>query len=127
MAPEADVVVIGAGPGGYPAAIRAAQLGRRVTLVERDRLGGECLNYGCIPSKALIRAGNLVHTLGRAKEWGVDVSGVSVDFRRLQAWKQGVVDRLNQGVARLCEGNGVEVVYGSARFTGPGAVEVRAV
>lgn len=127
MAREADLLVIGAGPGGYPAAIRAAQLGRHVTLVERDRLGGECLNYGCIPSKALIRAGNLVHTLGRAKEWGVDVSGVSVDFRRLQAWKQGVVDRLNQGVAKLCAGNGVTVVYGSARFTGPGAVEVRAV
>jgi len=125
MAREVDLLVIGAGPGGYPAAIRAAQLGRHVTLVERDRLGGECLNYGCIPSKALIRAGNLVHTLGQAKEWGIDVSGVSVDFHRLQAWKTGVVDRLNHGIAKLCEGNGVTVVYGSAQFTSPTAVDIR--
>src|SRR5213592_1328364 len=65
---HADVVVIGAGPGGYPAAIRAAQLGKRVLLVERDRLGGECLNYGCIPSKALIHTGNLVRSIVPANE-----------------------------------------------------------
>ncbi len=126
MAREADLLVIGGGPGGYPAAIRAAQLGRKVKLVERDRLGGECLNYGCIPSKALIRTGNLVHTIKRARDWGIEVSGVRVDFGKLQAWKSDVVHRLNSGVAQLCLANGVEVVSGTATFTGLGTVEVHA-
>jgi len=124
MARRADVVVIGGGPGGYPAAIRAAQLGRQVLLVERHKLGGECLNYGCIPSKALIHAGNVVHTIRRASEWGVDVSGVKVDMGRLQAWKSSVVDRLVGGVAQLCKGNKVEVLSGEASFIGPRSLSI---
>ena len=103
---HADVVVIGAGPGGYPAAIRAAQLGKRVLLVERDRLGGECLNYGCIPSKALIHTGNLVQAIERAAERGVETGPVKVDMARLQAWKSSVVQRLVNGIGQLCKGNG---------------------
>src|SRR2546426_9995631 len=83
MVRQVDVLVIGAGPGGYPAAIRAAQLGKRVLLVERDKLGGECLNYGCIPSKALIHTANLVHAIERAAERGVEASPGNADKGRL--------------------------------------------
>src|SRR5213083_2962469 len=122
---HADVVVIGAGPGGYPAAIRAAQLGKRVLLVERDRLGGECLNYGCIPSKALIHTGNLVRAIERASERGVETGPVKVDLARLQQWKTSVVQRLVTGIGQLCKGNGVDVLSGHASFMGPNDLEVR--
>src|SRR5439155_11799214 len=122
---HADVVVIGAGPGGYPAAIRAAQLGKRVLLVERDRLGGECLNYGCIPSKALIHPGNLVRAIERAGERGVETGPVKVDLARLQQWKTSVVQRLVTGIGQLCKGNGVDVLSGHASFMGPNDLEVR--
>ncbi len=117
MARSVDVLVIGGGPGGYPAAIRAAQLGKKVLLVERDRLGGECLNYGCIPSKALIHSANLVHDARNAEEFGIDIPDVKVDMKRLQAWKAGVVEKLTSGVGTLCKGNGVDVVRGEAAFT----------
>jgi len=107
MARECDVLVIGAGPGGYVAAIRAAQLGKKVILTEREKLGGECLNWGCIPSKALIHAGNLIQKIEKASEWGLSVGEISLDMRRLQAWKQKVVDRLTSGIGQLCRGNGV--------------------
>src|SRR3989441_10782175 len=122
---HADVVVIGAGPGGYPAAIRAAQLGKHVLLVERDRLGGECLNYGCIPSKALIHTGNLVRAIERASERGVETGPVKVDLARLQQWKTSVVQRLVNGIGQLCKGNGVDVLAGTASFMGPNDLEVR--
>ncbi len=124
MARSVDVLVIGGGPGGYPAAIRAAQLGKKVLLVERDRLGGECLNYGCIPSKALIHSANLVHHARKAEEFGIDIPDVHVDMKRLQGWKAGVVERLTSGVGVLCKGNGVEVVLGEAAFTSPGEARV---
>jgi len=120
-----DVLVIGAGPGGYVAAIRAGQLGKKVLLVERDRLGGECLNYGCIPSKALLHVAGLKHKVERAAEMGLKVSGVTIDLPQLQTWKSGVVERLTNGVATLCKGNGVEVVKGEARFSGPHTLLVR--
>ncbi len=125
MARQVDVVVVGAGPGGYPAAIRAAQLGKRVLLVERDKLGGECLNYGCIPSKALIHTANLVQAIEHAVERGVETGPVKVDMVRLQQWKSSVVQRLVTGIGTLCKGNGVEVVYGEASFTGPASLHVR--
>src|SRR6184192_4217210 len=108
MGRQVDVLVIGAGPGGYPAAIRAAQLGKRVLLVERDKLGGECLNYGCIPSKALIHTAGIVHALEQAAERGVEAGPVKVDMGRLQQWKTSVVQRLSNGVGQLCKGNKVE-------------------
>ncbi|HKZ47251.1 MAG TPA: dihydrolipoyl dehydrogenase [Thermoplasmata archaeon] len=120
-----DLLVIGAGPGGYVAAIRAGQLGKRVVLVERDRLGGECLNYGCIPSKALIHVASLKHKLEKAGEMGLTASGLTVDMAKLQAWKSGVVEKLTGGIATLCKGNNVEVVFGEARFTGPHSVAVK--
>jgi len=125
VARQVDVVVVGAGPGGYPAAIRAAQLGKRVLLVERDKLGGECLNYGCIPSKALIHTANLVQAIEHAAERGVETGPVKVDMARLQQWKSSVVQRLVNGIGTLCKGNGVEVVYGEASFTGPSSLHLR--
>jgi dihydrolipoamide dehydrogenase len=125
VARKFEVVVIGAGPGGYPAAIRLAQLGKRVLLVERDRLGGECLNYGCIPSKALIHTANLVHAIERAADRGVETGPVKVDMVRLQQWKGTVVQRLTSGIGQLCKGNGVEVVSGQASFTGADRVQIQ--
>ncbi|MFQ5908271.1 MAG: dihydrolipoyl dehydrogenase [Thermoplasmata archaeon] len=109
-------VVIGAGPGGYVAAIRLGQLGVDTLLIERDRLGGECLNYGCIPSKALISVGSLVRNVQQAERMGVRIKGLEVDAKKLQTWKQRVVDRLVKGVERLTESVGVEVLYGEATF-----------
>src|SRR5207253_10286148 len=91
MVRQVDVLVIGAGPGGYPAAIRAAQLQKRVLLVERDKLGGECLNYGCIPSKALIQNANLVHAIERDADRGDETGPVKEDMDRLMQWTCDVV------------------------------------
>jgi len=125
VARKVDLVVIGGGPGGYPAAIRAAQLGKKVLLVERHKLGGECLNYGCIPSKALIHASNVVKMIERAQAWGIDAGPAKVDIARLQAWKQSVVDKLVGGVAQLCKGNGVEVAFAEASFVDAKTVRTR--
>jgi dihydrolipoamide dehydrogenase len=113
-----QLVVIGAGPGGYVAAIRAAQLGKDVILVEKHpRLGGVCLNVGCIPSKALIHAADLAHEVAGAKRMGLTVEGLSVDLPKMVKWKDGIVQKLTGGVKYLCEKNGVEVVHGRAEFT----------
>ena len=125
MPRRVDVLVIGGGPGGYPAAIRAAQLGKSVLLAERHKLGGECLNYGCIPSKALITASNLVAAIARGKDWGIDAGTPRVDVAKLQAWKASVVDKLVSGVAQLCKGNKVEVAFAEAAFTGPQSARLR--
>jgi dihydrolipoamide dehydrogenase len=119
-----DAVVIGAGPGGYVAAIRLAQLGKKVALVEKESLGGVCLNWGCIPSKALIAAANLVEDVRGAAERGILADAPRVDVAKLRAFKDGVVKKLVGGVGQLEKGNGVEVVKGTARFVSPTAVEV---
>lgn len=113
---KTEVLIVGGGPGGYVAAIRAAQLGKEVTLVEQDRLGGICLNVGCIPSKALIHAANLYHKIPQLESLGISVNDVQIDPEKLWAWKEGVVQRLVDGVARLLRGNGVRVVKGRASF-----------
>ncbi|QZA34076.1 dihydrolipoyl dehydrogenase [Hydrogenibacillus sp. N12] len=115
---EADVVVIGAGPGGYVAALRAARFGRKVTLIERDAVGGVCLNVGCIPSKALIAAAHDLYRLRQGAAYGLSAD-VRLDFPRLIAWKDGVVRTLTGGVEKLLKGNGVELLFGEAFFTGP--------
>ncbi|GAA0205869.1 dihydrolipoyl dehydrogenase [Halobaculum roseum] len=110
-----DVAVIGAGPGGYVAAIRAAQLGLDTTLIEKDAYGGACLNHGCIPSKAFIHGANVAHEAGNAEELGI-YADPAVDVERMQRWKSGVVDRLTGGVEKLCKANGVNLVEGTATF-----------
>lgn len=120
-----DAAVIGAGPGGYVAAIRLAQLGKRTVLVEKEpTLGGVCLNWGCIPSKALIAAANLVEEMRAAKERGIFVDEPRVDVAKLREFKDGVVKKMVGGVAFLEKGNAVEVVKGTATFVAPNAVEV---
>lgn len=113
-----QVAVIGGGPGGYVAAIRAAQLGLEVTLIEREHLGGVCLNWGCIPSKALIHVADLKTQIERAESFGLVTSGVSVDLPKLMNWKTGVVEKLRKGVAALMSQNKIEVVKGTAHLTG---------
>ncbi|WP_232701980.1 dihydrolipoyl dehydrogenase [Halobacterium wangiae] len=115
IATGTDVLVVGGGPGGYVAAIRAAQHDLDTTLVERDAYGGTCLNYGCIPSKALITATDLAHDAGEAAEMGV-VADPEIDMPAMADWKDGVVDQLTGGVEKLCKANGVNLVEGTAAF-----------
>ncbi|MCG1004550.1 MULTISPECIES: dihydrolipoyl dehydrogenase [Halobacterium] len=118
-----DVAVVGGGPGGYVAAIRAAQLGLDATLVEMDAYGGTCLNYGCIPSKAMITATDVAHDAGNAEEMGV-YADPDVDFGEMVEWKDGVVDQLTGGVEKLCKANGVNLVEGRAEFAGSDKLRV---
>ncbi len=117
------LVVLGSGPGGYVAAIRAAQLGMDVTIVEEDRIGGECTNYACIPSKALLHVADLYHSLKGAK--GLGLRGeVEVDWPTAQRWKDSVVDRLSRGVKLLLESNGVRIVHGRGTLVNARTVKV---
>lgn len=125
MAQKAEVVVIGGGPGGYVAAIRLGQLGKETVLVEKENLGGVCLNIGCIPSKALIRVAKLKNIVETAKQIGLEVGDVGVDMVKVQAWKESVVSRLVSGVEYLCKSNHVRIIKGEARFNGPYTVEVK--
>lgn len=120
---QTSVVVIGAGPGGYVAAIRASQLGLDVTLVERENYGGVCLNHGCIPSKALIDTADLAHTAQSARDRGVDAE-VSFDIARMTGWKDDVVEQLTGGVEQLCRSNGVNLINGTARFENDSEIQI---
>jgi len=120
-----DMVVIGAGPGGYVAAIRGAQLGLKVAVVEREHMGGICLNWGCIPTKALLRSAEVFHLMNRAAEFGLSVSGTGFDIDAVVKRSRGVAKQLNAGVGHLMKKNKVTVVMGEARLTGPGKVSVK--
>jgi dihydrolipoamide dehydrogenase len=119
-----DVTIIGAGPGGYVAAIRAAQLGLKTALVEREYLGGVCLNWGCIPTKALLRNAEVVSLLGRGKEFGFTVEGFQADFGAAVDRSRKVSARLVKGIGALMRKNEVEVIEGEGRLKSPTAVEV---
>ncbi|HZU06857.1 MAG TPA: dihydrolipoyl dehydrogenase [Chloroflexota bacterium] len=119
-----DVCIIGAGPGGYVAAIRAAQLGMKVALVEREELGGVCLNKGCIPTKALLRTAELLAAFRRAADWGIHVENVRLDYPAAVQRRDAVVRSLRQGVAGLLKSQGVQVLAGQGRLQGPRTVEV---
>ena len=121
---EVDTLVVGAGPGGYVAAIRAAQLGQKVTIVDKGPLGGTCLNVGCIPSKALIQAGHLTEAARGNEEIGITTENVSVDFEKVQEWKSGIVKRLTSGVEALLKGNKVDIVKGEVYFVDQNTVKV---
>jgi dihydrolipoamide dehydrogenase len=119
-----QLVVIGSGPGGYVAAIRAAQLGLKTAVIEEDKIGGVCLNCGCIPSKSLIYASGLVEKIQHADQMGLKVKGVDVDGGKLQEWKNGIVNRLTTGVGFLLSKNGATTIHGHAEFTGPNSLVV---
>ncbi|MBF6193836.1 dihydrolipoyl dehydrogenase [Nocardia implantans] len=122
--PDFDLLVVGGGPGGYVAAIRAAQRGLRVGLVEKERPGGVCLNWGCIPTKAMLRSAEIFQTVAAAADFGVYADNVRYDFAAVRERKDGIVKQLTDGVASLLAANGVTVIEGHARFTGPTSVEV---
>lgn len=120
-----QAIVLGAGPGGYPCAIRLAQLGVKTLVVEKEHYGGVCLNVGCIPSKALITAAKRLEEIQHADSMGIVVSGeVSMDMKKLQKWKQSVTSKLSGGIAQLLDGNKVDKVDGTGRLTGPNEVSV---
>ena len=121
---EVETLVVGAGPGGYVAAIRAAQLGQKVTIVDKGALGGVCLNVGCIPSKALIQAGHLVQQAQGNAEMGITTENVTVDFSKVQEWKGSVVNKLTSGVESLLKGNKVDIVKGEVYFVDKNNVRV---
>ena len=123
---ETQVLIVGAGPGGYVAGIKLGQLGKKALLVDRDALGGECLNYGCIPSKAIISAAGAVHKARKAADIGIDVGEPRVDMAKVQAWRAGIIKGFQNGIAALSKANGVEVLMGEAELTGPDAARVRA-
>ena len=115
-----DLIVIGAGPGGYVAAIRAAQLGLKTAVVEREHLGGVCLNWGCIPTKALLRSAEVYDLLRHARDFGLAADNVRFDAEAVVRRSRDVSRRLNRGVAGLLKKNGVSVIWGEAKLTAPG-------
>ncbi len=119
-----DAIVIGGGPGGYVAAIRLGQLKQKVLVVEKEYMGGVCLNWGCIPSKALIAATHLLDKMNHADAMGITVTGVKVDVNKMQDWKEGIVKKLTGGVQTLVKANGGEVMMGTAKITSANTVEV---
>jgi dihydrolipoamide dehydrogenase len=122
---QKKVLVVGAGPAGYVCAIRLAQLGQQVTVVEKEFLGGTCLNVGCIPSKAMIAAGSLLHKIGEASAMGITASGVKLDVAKLVEWKAGIVAKLTGGVGGLLKNHKVEVVMGAASFVDKNTLSVK--
>ena len=119
-----DLIVVGGGPGGYVAAIRAAQIGMKVAVVEREHLGGICLNWGCIPTKALLRTSEIKHLIDHAEEFGLSVKDVSFDIKNIVERSRGVATQLNQGVGHLLKKNKVDVIMANGALTGGGKLEV---
>src|SRR5246127_1809566 len=116
MATDFDVIVIGSGPGGYVTAIRAAQLGMKTAIVERELLGGVCLNWGCIPTKALLRSGDVYETLDHLGDYGLSVEKRGYDFAKVVERSRKVAAQLNSGVGYLMKKNKIEVIEGEARL-----------
>src|SRR6201995_371205 len=119
-----DCIVIGSGPGGYVAAIRAAQLGMKTAVVEKDKVGGRCLNYACIPAKAVLRVADILAEVDDADEFGITIEGRSVDFSKVSARREKVVKTLTGGVAGLFKKNKIDVIEGVGSLAGDGKVKV---
>ncbi|MEM7213153.1 MAG: FAD-dependent oxidoreductase, partial [Pseudomonadota bacterium] len=119
-----DLVVIGAGPGGYVAAIRAAQLGLKTAIVEREHLGGICLNWGCIPTKAMLRSSEVFHLMERAKDFGLKADKIGYDLDAVVKRSRGVAGQLNSGVGHLLKKNKVTTIMGEASIPAKGKVKI---
>ncbi|MDH3195626.1 MAG: FAD-dependent oxidoreductase, partial [Hyphomicrobiales bacterium] len=124
MAESYDVIIIGGGPGGYVTAIRAAQLGLKAAVVEREHLGGICLNWGCIPTKALLRSAEIYHYMLHAADFGLSAQKVGFDAAAIVKRSRGVSGQLNSGVGFLLKKNKVDVIWGEAKITKAGEVSV---
>jgi dihydrolipoamide dehydrogenase len=120
-----DAIVIGGGPGGYPCAIRLGQLKQKVLCIEKDEVGGVCLNWGCVPSKAIIATSHTYEKVKHGATYGLMVDNARVDANKLQDWKEGIVKKLTGGVRSLFKSNTVDLLYGDARVTGPKTVTVK--
>ncbi|HUN16830.1 MAG TPA: dihydrolipoyl dehydrogenase [Saprospiraceae bacterium] len=121
-----DIIVVGSGPGGYVAAIRASQLGKKVAIIERESLGGICLNWGCIPTKALLKSAQVFQYINHAAEYGIAVSGVKADFTGIVKRSRGVAEGMSKGIQFLMKKNKIEVIMGTAKLIKSGSVEVTA-
>jgi dihydrolipoamide dehydrogenase len=119
-----DCIVIGSGPGGYVCAIRAAQLGMKTAVIEKDTVGGRCLNYACIPAKAVLRSADILSEVRDAEEFGIKVGEPSIDYSAISARRQKVITTLTGGVSGLFKKNGIELIEGEASLAGPGEVRV---
>ena len=126
MANSYDVIIIGGGPGGYVAAIRSAQLGLKTAVVEREHLGGICLNWGCIPTKALLRSAEIYDHMGHAESFGLSVEKHTFDIGKIVQRSRGVSAQLSGGVEFLMKKNKIDVIWGEAQITKPGEVLVKA-
>src|SRR5947199_480621 len=122
MPEQYDVIVIGSGPGGYVAAIRSAQLGMKTAVVEKDKVGGRCLNYACIPAKAVLRVADVLAEIRDAGDFGITVGEPEVDFAAVGARRQRVIKTLTGGVSGLFKKSGIELVAGEATLAGEGRV-----
>jgi dihydrolipoamide dehydrogenase len=126
MAQSYDIIIIGSGPGGYVAAIRAAQLGLKVAVVEKSYIGGVCPNWGCIPTKALLRSADVYHSMVHAKDYGLTAKDVSFDMAAVVKRSRGIANQLSQGVGFLLRKNKVDVIWGAAKIASKGKVSVAA-
>ena len=124
MADQYDLIVLGSGPGGYVAAIRAAQLGLKTAIVERENLGGICLNWGCIPTKALLRSAEIFHYMQHAKDYGLAAKEIEADLEAVVKRSRGVAKQLNQGIGHLMKKNKIAVHMGEGKMTGPTSITV---
>ena len=125
MASEYDVIVLGSGPGGYVAAIRCAQLGLKTAIVERESLGGICLNWGCIPTKALLRSAEVYHQMKHAAAYGLAADNIRADLAAVVKRSRGVAKQLNQGVTHLMKKHKITVHMGEGTLTGPASLTMR--
>ena len=121
-----DVIVLGSGPGGYPAAIRASQLGKKVAIVEKESLGGICLNWGCIPTKALLKSAQVYDYAKHASNYGISVSNPSADFPGVVKRSRAVADKMSKGVQFLMKKNKIEVIMGTGKLVAANKLEVTA-
>jgi len=121
-----DVIVLGSGPGGYPAAIRASQLGKKVAIVEKESLGGICLNWGCIPTKALLKSAQVYEYAKHAADYGINIQNPSADFGGVVKRSRGVADKMSKGVTFLMKKNKIDVIMGTGKLIAPGKLEITA-
>jgi dihydrolipoamide dehydrogenase len=121
-----DVIVLGSGPGGYPAAIRASQLGKKVAIIEKESLGGVCLNWGCIPTKALLKSAQVFEYAKHAADYGINISNPSTNFEAVIKRSRGVADKMSKGVQFLMKKNKIDVIMGFGKLIAPGKVEITA-